>query len=67
LSLGAATNCFPIHEEKNMQRLNSVNPQIAEGRTRQLLDAVEESLGVIPEHRKSDGELTRRPRQLPWL
>ena len=31
-----------------MQRLNSVNPQIAEGRTQQLLDAVEESLGVIP-------------------
>lgn len=31
-----------------MQRLNSVDPQIAEDRTRRLLNAVEESLGVIP-------------------
>ena len=31
-----------------MQRFNSVNPQIAEDRTRRLLNAVEESLGVIP-------------------
>ena len=29
-----------------MQRLNSVNPQIAEGRTKQLLDAVERSFDI---------------------
>ena len=31
-----------------MQRINSVNPEVAEGRTKQLFDAVEQSLGVIP-------------------
>ncbi len=31
-----------------MQRLNTVNPEFAEGRTKQLFAAVEQSLGVIP-------------------
>jgi alkylhydroperoxidase family enzyme len=31
-----------------MQRLNSVNPEVAEGRTKELLDTVEQAFGVIP-------------------
>lgn len=31
-----------------MQRLNSVNPELAEGRTRELLDTVQQAFGVIP-------------------
>ena len=31
-----------------MQRLNSVNPQVAAGRTKELLDTVEQAFGVIP-------------------
>ena len=31
-----------------MQRLDSVNPQTAQGRTRELLDVVEQSFGVVP-------------------
>lgn len=31
-----------------MQRLNSVNPQVAEGRTKELLETVEQAFGVIP-------------------
>lgn len=31
-----------------MQRLNSVNPQIARGRTRELLETVQQAFGVIP-------------------
>lgn len=31
-----------------MQRLNSVNPQVAQGRTKELLDTVQQAFGVIP-------------------
>lgn len=31
-----------------MQRLNSVNPQVAQGRTKELLDTVEQAFGMIP-------------------
>ncbi|MDA0660934.1 MAG: hypothetical protein O3C60_19200 [Planctomycetota bacterium] len=31
-----------------MQRLNSVNPQIATGRTKELLDTVQQTFGMIP-------------------
>ena len=31
-----------------MQRLNSVNPQVAQGRTKKLLDTVEQAFAVIP-------------------
>ena len=31
-----------------MQRLNSVNPELAEGRTKELLDTVQQAFGVIP-------------------
>ncbi len=31
-----------------MQRLNSVNPESAQGRTKELLDTVEQAFGVIP-------------------
>jgi alkylhydroperoxidase family enzyme len=31
-----------------MQRLNSVNPEVAEGRTKELLETVEQAFGVIP-------------------
>ncbi|MEI8383965.1 MAG: carboxymuconolactone decarboxylase family protein [Planctomycetota bacterium] len=31
-----------------MQRLHSVNPQLAQGRTRELLDTVQQAFGVIP-------------------
>ncbi len=31
-----------------MQRLHSVDPQLAQGRTRQLLDTVQQAFGVIP-------------------
>lgn len=31
-----------------MQRLNSVNPQVAQGRTRELLDAVDRAFGMVP-------------------
>ncbi len=31
-----------------MQRLNSVNPQVAQGRTKDLLDTVQQAFGVIP-------------------
>lgn len=31
-----------------MQRLNSVNPQSAQGRTKELLDTVQQAFGVIP-------------------
>ena len=31
-----------------MQRLNSVNPQVAQGRPRELLDTVQQAFGMIP-------------------
>ena len=31
-----------------MQRLNSVNPQVAQGRTKELLDTVQQAFGMIP-------------------
>lgn len=31
-----------------MQRLNSVNPQVAQGRTKELLDTVQQAFGLIP-------------------
>ncbi|MCA9265992.1 MAG: carboxymuconolactone decarboxylase family protein [Planctomycetales bacterium] len=31
-----------------MQRLNSVNPEVAEGRTKELLETVKQAFGVIP-------------------
>jgi len=31
-----------------MQRLHSVNPQVAQGRTKELLDTVQQAFGVIP-------------------
>ncbi|MDX1961855.1 MAG: carboxymuconolactone decarboxylase family protein [Pirellulales bacterium] len=31
-----------------MQRLNSVNPQLAQGRTKELLDTVQQAFGMIP-------------------
>ena len=31
-----------------MQRLNSVNPQVAHGRTKELLDTVQQAFGMIP-------------------
>ena len=31
-----------------MQRLQSVNPQVAQGRTKELLDTVQQAFGVIP-------------------
>ncbi|MCA8985569.1 MAG: carboxymuconolactone decarboxylase family protein [Planctomycetaceae bacterium] len=31
-----------------MQRLNSVHPELAQGRTRELLDAVHQAFGVVP-------------------
>ena len=31
-----------------MQRLNSVNPQVAQGRTKELLDTVQQSFGMVP-------------------
>lgn len=31
-----------------MQRLNSVNPQFAQGRTRELLETVQQAFGVVP-------------------
>ena len=31
-----------------MQRLNSVNPEVAEGRTKELLDTVQDAFGVVP-------------------
>jgi len=31
-----------------MQRLQSVNPELAQGRTKELLDAVQQAFGVIP-------------------
>ena len=31
-----------------MQRLQSVNPELAQGRTRELFDAVQQEFGVIP-------------------
>lgn len=31
-----------------MQRLNSVNPQVAQGRTEELLETVQQAFGVIP-------------------
>lgn len=31
-----------------MQRLNSVNPQLAEGRTKELLDTVQQAFGMVP-------------------
>ena len=31
-----------------MQRLNSVNPQVAQGRSKELLDTVQQAFGVVP-------------------
>jgi len=31
-----------------MQRLNSVNPQVAQGRTKELLDTMQQAFGMIP-------------------
>lgn len=31
-----------------MQRLNSVNPQVATGRTKELLDTVQQAFGMVP-------------------
>ncbi len=31
-----------------MQRLNSISPQVAQGRTRELLDTVQQAFGVVP-------------------
>ncbi len=31
-----------------MQRLNSVNPQVAQGRTKELLETVQQAFGVVP-------------------
>lgn len=31
-----------------MQRLNSVNPQLAQGRTKELLDTVQQAFGMVP-------------------
>lgn len=31
-----------------MQRINSVNPQVAQGRVRELLDSVEQAFGAVP-------------------
>lgn len=31
-----------------MQRLNSVDPQVAQGRTRELLDTVQQAFGMVP-------------------
>jgi AhpD family alkylhydroperoxidase len=40
----------PIESERDisMQRLKSVDPQVAQGRTRELLDTVQQAFGVIP-------------------
>jgi len=34
--------------EEKMQRLNSVNPEAAEGQTKELLDTVQQAFGLVP-------------------
>lgn len=39
---------FSLTKELVMQRLNSVDPQVASGRTKQLFDGVEQAFGMVP-------------------
>ena len=48
LSGSVSLSVFQNRRRRTMQRLHSINPQLAQGRTKELLDTVQQAFGVIP-------------------